>query len=267
MTSGTTRRQRLGISLWRKWKITLIVAAPILFVTVPSRAGIADILDIFKQIDSTIQNEIGAFLTDIRSLQTSIQQMDQQILWPKALLDQAHGFVNQVVGTYRGWMNQVYNIPIQSAQLPNPQRFEHLFMSGNANGIPQINMNYGATYATLPTAQQALSAVRLTTDMTDAIAKDSLAQSIVSDQATGQMLHLADQIESQVSTAAPGTSPYFSATSLAATLQTQAFQLKLMSAMLREESTDLAHRNAILKQSVGDANQLKQSIEKALTAH
>ena len=88
-------------------------------------------------------------------------------------------------------------------------------------------------------------------DMDDALAKDSLAQSVAADQVSGNLIQIANQIESEASTTAPGTADILSATARAAELESLASQHKLLAAMLREEAANLAHHNGILKQSVG----------------
>jgi len=102
-------------------------------------------------------------------------------------------------------------------------------------------------------------------DINDALAKDALAQSMASDQVNTQMLSLADQMESGITTTAPGSSPYLTASALTATLETQSFQLKLMASQLREESAQLAHENARLKQRISERNQLNQNLQQMLT--
>jgi len=64
-------------------------------------------------------------------------------------------------------------------------------------------------------------------DMNDALAQDSLKQTVASDQANTSLLQIADEMENNA-TLAPGTSSYMSASGYAATLQTLAFQHKLL---------------------------------------
>ncbi len=227
----------------------------------------AGILDIFSSIESTINNTIGKALTEIKTVQTQAQALYKQALWPVAAITQAQSFVRSTINTYRGWMTTVYRLPISSAQLSNPKQLESMFLSGSGNSVNVLQMHagYTATYGALPGANSAPSTVLQIVDMNDALAKDALAQTMASDQANTQMLALADQMENGAASAAPGTSPYVSASALTATLQTQAFQLKLLASQLREESGQLAHQNARLKQSVTGRNQLNQNLQQMLS--
>ena len=92
---------------------------------------------------------------------------------------------------------------------------------------------YNATYGAVPSPQQAPNDLRQIMDMNDALAQDSLKQTVASDQANTNLLQIADQMENNA-TLAPGTSSYMSASAYAATLQTLAFQHKLLAAQLRE---------------------------------
>ncbi len=233
-----------------------------LLTPAPAHAGI---LDIFSSIESTINNTIGQALQDIRTIQTQVQTLYKEVLWPVAAIEQAQSFVARTIQSYRGWMNSVFSMPIASAQLSGTKQFESMFLSHSAMSFPQMGTGYTSTYGALPTAQQARSTSLQIMDINDALAKDALAQSMASDQANVQMLSLADQMESGVSTAAPGSSPFLTASALTATLQTQAFQLKLMASLLREESAQLAHQNARLKQQITERNQLNQNLQQMLT--
>jgi hypothetical protein len=256
-------------SITPKQKVPFHVVTVIACVTLLSpsqaRGQILDIVNIFSAIESTITGIIGGALKDIRSLQTQVQTLYQEVVWPVVAIAQAQAFISGTIGSYRGWMNSVYNLPIASAQLTNPSQLESAFLSKTVTSLAQMNSSYTSTYRNLPTAQQAPTAVLQITDINDALAKDAIAQSIASDQANDQMLSLANQMESGAATAAPGSSPYLTASALTATLQTQAFQLRLMASLLREESAQLAHQNARYKQLVSERNQLNQNLQQMLT--
>jgi hypothetical protein len=233
----------------------------------PSRAGgqTLDIVKIFSAIESVITDVIGGALKNIQSFQTQVEVLYLDVVWPAASIAQAQAFVSATIATYRGWMDGVFNVSIASAQLTNPTQLESAILSQNVTSFPQMNTGYAGTYRNLPTAQQAPMHVLQITDINDALAKDALAQSIASDQANNQMLSLADQMESGAATAAPGSSPYLTASALTATLQTQAFELKLMASLLREESAQLAHQNARHKELVRDRSRLNQNLQQMLT--
>jgi hypothetical protein len=101
-------------------------------------------------------------------------------------------------------------------------------------------------------------------DMDDAMAMDSLKTAMVSDQNTRGMLTLADSIEQQAMTAAPGSAPMVTAQARVADLETQAQLAKMLAAQLRQEATKLAHQNAVLKQSSVATENLRNQIQQVL---
>ena len=148
-----------------------------------ARGQILNIVNIFSAIESTITGLIGGALNDIQSFQTQVQTLYQEVIWPVASIAQAQSFISATIGSYRGWMNSVNNLPIASAQLTNPTQLESAILSQSVSSFPQMNAGYNGTYRNLPTAQQAPMHALQITDINDALAKDALAQSIASDQA------------------------------------------------------------------------------------
>jgi hypothetical protein len=215
--------------------------------------------DIFSVIDSTISKDIGGALQSMSSIQNSLRQDEQQLLFPLALINQSHNYIHTIMTSYRAWMAGVFTLPINSAQLPTSQALEGVFLSGTSSSIGNLGSVYNASFGSVPPAAAAPLAHRQMMDMDDALAKDSLAQSVAADQVSGNLLQIANQIESEASTTAPGTADILSATARAAELEGLASQHKLLAAMLREEAANLAHHNGVLKQGVGQAQQLNNN--------
>lgn len=251
-----------GKSVPRFFRIAAAVLCAALLVPMQAHAGI---LDIFSSIVSVIQQNIGGALENIRAIQTQVQSLYTEVLWPVSAIKEAHSFVSRTIASDREWMNSVFTLPIASAQRNTPRQLESWLLSGNAAGYGGMSASYTATYGSLPAAQQALLSRRRIMDINDALAKDAIAQSMASDQANAQMLTLANQIETGAETAAPGTAPYLTASALTATLQTQAFQLQLMASLLREDAAQLALRNARRKQQIARINRMSQSLQQMLT--
>jgi hypothetical protein len=220
--------------------------------------------DIFSVIDSTISKDIGGALQSMSSIQNSMRQDEQQLLFPLALINQSHNYIHTIMTSYRSWMTGVFTLPINSAQLPSSQALEEVFLSGTSSSIGNLGSVYNASFGGVPPAAAAPLAHRQMMDMDDALAKDSLAQSVAADQVSGNLLQIANQIESEASTTAPGTADILSATARAAELEGLASQHKLLAAMLREEAANLAHHNGVLKQSVGQAQQLNTNLQGTL---
>ena len=244
-------------------KTTSLVLLIALLVPLPAHAGLGDL---FNMIDSTISNLIGGTLTMITTVQNDIRSLYEEVLWPVALINSTRTWAHNLVGQYRSWMATVYNLPIQSAQTLSPQKLENTFLSGNVGLLGDLGPAYNATYGAVPSGQQAPTDLRQMMDMNDALAQDSLKQTVASDQANTSLLQIADQMENNA-TLAPGTSSYMSASAYAATLQTLAFQHKLLAAQLREEAAQLAHQSADMKRDTQRTNDLHQSIFNILSTH
>jgi hypothetical protein len=88
---------------------------------------------------------------------------------------------------------------------------------------------------------------------------------VLSDQTTTGMLGLADSIEQQSATAAPGTGPMLATEAQIASLESQAYLAKVLASELRQEAAKLAHENALLKQSAVNTRNLQNQIQQVLT--
>ena len=252
---------RIGKVPRRAIKVSTIGVAVLLVV--PTAAEALS-WDIFSVIDSTISKDIGGALQSVNSIQNSLRQDEQQLLFPVALINQSHNYIHTIMTSYRSWMAGVFTLPVNSAQLPTSQALEGVFLSGTSSSIGNLGGVYNASFGGVPPATAAPQAHRQMMDMDDALAKDSLAQSVAADQVSGNLIQIANQIESEASTTAPGTADILSATARAAELEGLASQHKLLAAMLREEAVNLAHHNGVLKQSVGQAQQLNNNLQGTL---
>jgi replicative DNA helicase len=217
-------------------------------------------LDIFNVIDSTISEDIGGALSSLNSIKSTLQHDEQQVLFPLLLINQAHSYVNTVMTSYRSWMTNVFTVRINSAQLPGSQQLEQSFLSGSFSSVGNLGSFYNTAYGTLPNATAAPLAHRQMMDMDDALAKDALAQSVASDQVSRALIKIANQIETESASTAPGTADMLSASARAAELESLASQHKLLAAMLREEAGTLAHGNGLLKQQVANTQQLNSNL-------
>ena len=234
-----------------------------LLLAVPPVAKALD-WDIFSVIESTISSDIGGALTSMTGIQNALRQDQQALLFPVSLINQSHSYISTIMTSYRGWMSGVFTLPVNSAQLPNSQSLEKVFLGGSSASLGNMNGLYNNSFGTLPVATAAPQAHRQMMDMDDALAKDALAQSVAADQVTGSLVEIANQIETESSTTAPGTADILSATARAAELQSLASQHKLLASMLREEAANLAHRNGMRKQSVQQTQQFNTNMQGAV---
>jgi hypothetical protein len=232
---------------------SMLVVALLLFPT----GAYAQFGGIFSAILNTITGPIGGALTDINQIRSSILKTEQQVLWPVTLIAQAQNYISTIKASYRGWMNQVYTLPVNSANLQTPKSLESAFLSGQ---IGSFDQSYTSTYGVQPASGAAPQLNLQMMDIEDAVAKDAMVQSMAADQATAKMLGTAQKIEDEAQTTAPGTAAMVAAEARTAELASIAMQHKLLAYQLREAAIQLGHRGAILKQSTSNTQNLNQQI-------
>lgn len=228
-------------------------------------AGLTDIISLLTTITSTIQNAIGGVLSGIQTLNTTVNNFRQQIIWPVNALNQTRAFVNSTRAQYQGLMNQIHAIKNNSATLTNPTQLESSFRSANAASIAGLQASYTNVYTSVPLATNAKPIQRNLMDMDDALAMGSLKAALLSDQTTSGMMTLADSIDQQSAVAAPGSGPMLATAAQIASLESQAYLAKVLAAELRQESARLAHENTLLKQSAAATRNLQNQIQQVLT--
>jgi hypothetical protein len=247
----------------RRWLFVVVIT----LCLIPSNtraAGVGDILSLLQTITSTLQGSIGGKLSEMRNLSAAVNNFRQQIIWPLALINQTRAFVSTTRARYTGLMSQIQGIKNNSATLAVPMQLESMFRGGQSGSIGQLPAIYTQVYQPVAQAGIAQPVQRNLMDIDDAMAMDSLKTAMVSDQTTQGMLTLADSLEQQAMTAAPGSAPMITAQARIADLETQAQLSKMLAAQLRQEATKLAHQNAVLKQSAVGARNLQNQIQQVL---
>ena len=242
-----------------------VVIALCLLPPTATAAGVGDILSLIKTITSTLQGAIGGALSGIQTLNSTINNFRQQVIWPLAEINQARAFVNSTRAQYGSLMTQIQAVKNSSATLTNPSQLESVFRSAQAPNIAQLQRAYTAVYAPVPSATDAKPIQRNMMDMDDALAMASLKTTVISDQTTGGMLTLADSLEQQSASAAPGSGPMLATQAQVADLETQAYMAKMLAAELRQEAAKLAHQNTLLKQSAASTRNLQNQVQQVLT--
>ena len=248
-----------------KRRLLLLVFALLLAPPTARAAGIGDILTLIKTITSTIQGAIGGALGGIHTLQNMVNDFRQQIVWPLDQLNQAKAFVTSTRAQYGGLMFQIQATKNNSATLTSPSRLESLFRNGQSGSIDQFQPLYTNVYGNVPSSTDARLLQRNMIDMDDALAQGSLKTTVLSDQTTQGMLALADFIEQQSSTAAPGSAPMLATQAGISELESQAYLEKVLASELRQEAAKLAHQNSLLKQSATSTRNLMNQAQKVLT--
>jgi hypothetical protein len=252
---GVSRKRLVGL-----------LALMVLLGPVSARAlGVGDIVSLLKTITGTLQNAIGSVLNEIQEVQTTINNYRQRIIWPLSELNQTRTFVSATRARYTGLMSQIQGIKNNSASLASPKQLESLLRSGQAGEIARLQQVYVQVYATLPVANAARPIHRDVMDIDDALAMDALKTTVVSDQATAQLLTLADLLEQQSTSAAPGSAPLLTAQARVTDLVAQAQLAKMLAAELRQEAARLAHQGALLKQSAAATRSLQNQMQQVLS--
>jgi hypothetical protein len=252
---GVARRKRL---------LAVLIVAVVLSPTALRGQGIGDILLLLHTITSTLQGPVGDALSEMRKVSAAVNNFRQQIIWPLALINQTRSFVSATRAHYTGLMAQIEGLKNNSATLALPMQLESIFRGAQSGSIGQIPSLYTQVYQPVALAGIAQPGQRNLMDIDDAMAMDSLKTSMVSDQTTQGMLTLADSLEQQAMTSAPGSASMVTAQARVADLVTQAQLAKMLAAQLRQEATKLAHQNATLKHSATTTQNLFNQIQQVL---
>jgi hypothetical protein len=248
----------------RSDRIAFTLSSVLFWALLAPTGAYAQFGGIFSAILGTITGPIGGALTDINRIRTEILQTEQQVLWPVALIEESRNYIATIKSSYRGWMNNVFALRVNSAILPASRSLESEFLSAQTGQIANFNQGYGTEYGAQPAMGAAPQVNLQMMDIEDATAKDATAQSMAADQATQTMLKTAQGIEDQAESTAPGTADMVAAEARAAELASIAMQHQLLAYELREAAVELAHRNAVLKQSTTNMQNLNQQMLNAV---
>ncbi|MGH9567620.1 MAG: hypothetical protein ACRD4I_16720, partial [Candidatus Angelobacter sp.] len=118
--------------------IAIVVVCSALLMPAVANAGLTDIITLITTITSTLQNSIGTVLGGIQSLNNSVNNFRQQVLFPAALINQAKNFVGQVRAQFSTVAGQIHAIDTSSATLVTPQQLESLLRHGTTGGLAQL---------------------------------------------------------------------------------------------------------------------------------
>jgi hypothetical protein len=237
----------------------------VLMLPVAANAGVGDIIQLLVTITNTLKGEIGQVLGGIQKVKAAQQNLQQQIVWPLNAINQAKGSVLRVRAQYTGLAGQIHSLEVSSANLVNPKQFESLLRSRQTGGIGQLQPAFLNVYGAVPSAKDATPMDRNLMDVDDAMATGSLKTAVISDQASEQMLSVADSLERQSATTAPGAATFVTTQAQVANLQSQAFLQRMLAAELRQEATRLAHDNAVLKRGAEANRNLRDHMQQILS--
>jgi len=239
MVVARTRRQVLAVAL--AGVLVVVLVSP------PPAQAQGSLVAAIQSVLNVINGLIKTALNSINSVRTAISNFYQQATWPVTLINQAKAMVTQMIGQYRSRMQNIFNINLKSATLPNPISLENVMRNHKTNDFASLTTSFGNTYGGVPNTTAASPGDRTMMDMDDALAVDNLKTLKMSDAAGDLTLQAANNIENAASQAAPGSAPFLTATAVVASIESQALTQKMLAAELRHEAARLAHDNALRK--------------------
>ena len=225
---------------------------------------VAAILAGLKEINSTLNNAVGAPLKVINNIEREEQQYQQQVLYPLSAINSAKQMAS---GFSNSFMNfrQLGTMNISSASLPNPQQLEQQMLSGNPNNISLIGNSYHNVYAPLPAATAVPQNVEYQIDMGDAQAQDALKKAIELDAFAARELEVAQKLNGQIAASAAGSAPILDAEASAWVVQANAYTQMGMAELLRLNSAGLSNRSGELKDSTNQMQDLNQQLQQTMS--
>jgi len=214
-------------------------------------------------VQSALTSIVGGGLNQILGVDKTIEQFQQTVVWPQALINQARS----LVGLLQGNLNQIQNLiklPVNSATLPASQQLERVLLSRNPNQIAQASSAYTALYGPVPAATEASSQVLNLVDMSDAAAQSAMKRAIEIDALADLELQAAYQLDQSIQNAAPGSAPIIEAQADAWLIRANAYTQAATADLMRLRSIDLANASADIKMGATSTTSLRQALANLL---
>jgi len=238
--------------------VTLTAVMVLTLVGLPQPAHAqSGIISGIQAILNVISGIIQTALTSINTVRTALSNLEQVVVWPQQLINQAKAQVTQMIGQYRTLMTSIFRLNLNSATRPSPQAFEAVVRDHQVSNFSSLTTSFSNTYGLIPVTTAANPTDRAMSDMDDALALDNLKMLKASDQATDVELQTANSMENAASQAAPGSALFLTATAIISGIHSQALTQKMLAAELRQEAARLAHRNTLRKENAANTTQLR----------
>lgn len=254
--------------------LTIMLLLGLLCVPQPAYGqfgGLSSAFGFVNQAVSALQNFINNVMRPLLdSIQTAAQaiqrllgqlrQLWETIVWPLDAINQAKALAFQLIGLFRGLLDGLYGIGVNSAQLPNPAALENIMRNKQFADYGSLVVVYRSVFGTLPSASDAHPEERALMDAGDAMAIDQLMTLKMADAGADQVLEAARAVEFEATRFAPGTAAMATAAAYAATIQSQAHMQKMIAGQLRQEAARLAHDNMAIKRGATFTRESKNKI-------
>jgi hypothetical protein len=166
------------------------------------------------------------------------------------------------VGAIQGLYTQILatsHVNVASATLANPQQLEQILLSRNPLNVPGVTANYQTLYQAVPVPQNASPQTRDLIDMSDAAAQDAMKRAIAIDAIADTEMQAADQINTALGQAAPGTAPMVEAEAAAWLVRANAYTQSALGDVMRLRAVTLANSSAQLKFNASNGAQIRQN--------
>ena len=205
---------------------------------------------ILNFINNTMRPLLEGVQASAQALQGFLNQLRnlwEQIVWPLSEISRARGLAANLIATFRGMLNNLYSIGVNSAQLTNPSRLESVMRNRQTGDHVQLMSEFQRTFGALPAPSEVHPQERNLIDVDDALAIGQLMTLKLGDASAEQTLRAAEAIEDEATRMAPGTAAMASAAAYIAAVQSQAHIQKMLAGQLRQEAARLAHDTMALK--------------------
>ena len=229
-------------------------------------AEIGVIIAGLTQISSILQSAVAVPLQAIQSVEAEQQQFQQLVVFPQQAIASAKAMAAGFTAPFQQ-MQALMQLNYSSATLPLPQQLEQQMLSADPNNIPNLTQTYSAVYGQLPAQTAAPQQILLTVDMTDAEAQDAMKKSVELDALADREMEVAQQLNRQIQSAAPGTAAILEAEGSAWVVQANAYSQSAMAELLRVESAGISNSSTDLKNSTQQTQQFDQNLTNFLQPH
>src|SRR3989475_11963076 len=268
------QKAKLGVKrgagwVWeRRLRVAALVLVLALVVPRPVKSQFLDpccaiLASGLATISSTLSSVIGGGLNSILSVDQTIQNFEQTVVWPQQLIAQAQALVGTLQGVFTQ-IESVISVPVNSATLPTSQQLEQNLLSRDAGQVQSTGANYTAVYGQLPTTTQASPQARNLMDMADAVAQDAMKRAIEIDNLADLELQAADQINQNIQGAAPGSAPILEAQADAWLVRANAYTQAATADLMRVRAAALADASADLKLGATNTAGFQQKLQNML---
>lgn len=210
-------------------------------------------------ISSALSSIVGGGLNSILGIEQQIQQFEQTVVFPQNLINQARA----LVGSLQGIFNQIEDltqIPVNSATLPDAQQLEQNLLSHNPALIGQTSTVYSELYGAVPASTDASPQLRDIVDISDAAAQAAMKRAIEIDSLANLEIKAAGQLTQAVQNAAPGSAPIIEAQADAWLVRAHAYTQAAIADLMRLRSIELANASADIKMGATSTANLRQAL-------